>query len=98
MATVREWVRLKELSKPFGNGSYGSMRTNGMYVYFTEAPGGWLVQILEFSPQGDADDSVRTMEAMRDTLVRRRMRPKVPARGQKSWSIPCRMKPLNISL
>ena len=69
MAAVREWVRLKELSKPFGNGSYGSLRTNGMYVYFTEASGGWLVQILEFSPQGDADDSVRTMEAMRDTLV-----------------------------
>ena len=68
MATVREWVRLKELSKTFGNGSYGSLRTSNMYVYFAEAPGGCLVQILEY-PEGDADDSVRTMEAMRDTLV-----------------------------
>lgn len=68
MATVREWVRLKELSKTFGNGSYGSLRTSNMYVYFAEAPGGCLVQILEY-PEGDADDSVRTMDAMRDTLV-----------------------------
>ena len=68
MAAVREWVRLKELSKTFGEGSSNSMRTNNMYVYFMEAPGGCLVQILEFS-DGDADDSVRTMDAMRNTLV-----------------------------
>lgn len=68
MAAVREWVRLKELSKTFGGGSSNSMRTNNMYVYFTEASGGCLVQILEFS-DGDADNSVRTMDAMRDTLV-----------------------------
>ena len=68
MAAVREWIRLKELNKFLGNGSYGSLRTNGMYVYFTEAPGGCLVQILEY-PEGDADDSVRTMDAMRDTLA-----------------------------
>ena len=68
MAAVREWVRLKELSKTFGGGSSNSIRTNNMYVYFTEAPGGCLVQILEFS-DGNADDSVRTMDAMRGTLV-----------------------------
>ncbi len=68
MAAVREWVRLKELSKSIGGGSSNSMKTSNMYVYFTEAPGGCLVQILEFSDR-NADDSVRIMDAMRDTLV-----------------------------
>lgn len=68
MAMVREWIRLRELGSGLAESASGSMKSGTMYVYFTEVSGGCLVQILEF-PQGDGNDSVRTMDAMRDTLL-----------------------------
>lgn len=68
MAMVREWIRLRELESGLAESASGSLKSGTMYVYFTGAPGGCLVQILEF-PLGDSDDPVRTMDAMRGTLM-----------------------------
>lgn len=70
LSLVREWLRLRQFPVDLTDSASGSLRSSNCQVLFTEAPEGYLVQILQWNEDFmDPDSALRTMKAMAETLL-----------------------------